>query len=273
LPWRSEDAVEPGQVHRLRLGAVSRREERLRWLARLRLAAALSAAALGMEIVCIPLVSPRLAVREVQLRGDPRIIEQVSPRIRLPANTNILRAPLDVIQQQVESVPAVRKAYVARDLPHRLVVVVLEPREAMAVIRCGEQALLVDRQGVVFTIRDEWGWGLPEMVGSHLTPGRAGGEQARAEITRLLAVLQVLGPEPRLQVARLELRGDKDIEIVLESGGRVRLGGGDELQAKVKLLAAAIDQLGADHIGYLDLSDPGSAYWRPRAGAMATALR
>jgi len=264
--------VEPGQVHRPRLGALSRRGERSRWLAWLRLTAALSAAALGIEIVCIPLASPRLAVREVQLRGDPRIVEQVSPRIQLPANTNILRAPLDVIQQQVESVPAVRKAYVARDLPHRLVVV-LEPREAMAVIRCGEQALLVDRQGVVFAIRDEWGWGLPEMVGSHLTPGRAGGEQARAEITRLLAVLQALGPEPRLQVARLELSSDKDIEIVLESGGRVQLGGGDELQAKVKLLAAAIDQLGADHIGYLDLSDPGSAYWRPRAGAMATALR
>ena len=260
----------PARAHRL--GALSRRGETPHWLVWLRVAAGLSALGLGIEVVWIPLASPRLAVREVQLRGDPRVVEQAAPRMTLPANTNMLRAPVGLLEKEAEGVSAVRKAYVSRDFPHRLIVV-LEPREAVAVIRCAEQAILVDPEGIVFTLRDEWGWGLPEMVGPHLTKGEAAGEQAKAEIRRLLYVLQALGTEPRLQVVRLEFKQDKDIEIVLESGAKVDLGTGERLPSKVKLLAAAIDQLGADRIDHLDLTDPESAYWRPRAGAVATTAR
>ncbi len=263
--------IVPGRAHHS-LGALGPRRGAPRWLVCLRVAAALSGAALAAQIIWIALASPLLAVSEVRLRGDPRIVEQVAPRIQLPANTNILRAPLDVLRNQAKSVPAVANAYVDRDLPRQLLVV-LEPREAFAVVRRADQALLVDREGVVFTMRDEWGWGLPEIAGPNLRRGDPSGAKAKAEIRRLLAVLQALGSEPRLQVAHVELGSDKDIVVVLESGARVHLGGENQLRAKARLLSAAVDQLGADRIEYLDLSDLDSAHWRPERGTLTTTMR
>jgi cell division septal protein FtsQ len=260
------------EKHRPSIGAVGSEGPASRTVGWLRLAAVLCGAALGLEILCIVLASPRLAVREIVLQGDARLIEEAAPRLRLPVNTNILRAPVGLLREQVEAVPGVRRAYVVRDFPRRLTVT-LEPREAIAVIRCDDVALLVDRQGVVFTIRDEWCWGLPELSGPHLTEEEARGKEARGEIACLLAVLDALGPEPRVQVARVALDRDKGTELLLESGTRVELGAAEQLEVKARLLGAAIEQLGEARIEYLNLSEPRAAYWRPRGKAVSAAWR
>lgn len=260
------------QTHRPSLGALGAREAGGAWVPRLRFAAALAVVALAAEVVYIALASPRFAVREIVLRGDPRIAEQAAPRVQLPANTNTIRAPMRLLAEQVETVPAVEKAYVARDLRRRLVVT-MERREAVAVIRGAEGATLVDPQGVPFTIRDEWGWGLPELSGPHLTEGDARGGEAQAEIASLLTVLRALGPDPRLRLTRLEFRGDTDIEVILCSGPKVQLGSATQLETKVKLLAAALEQLGADAIEHMNLSDPRATYWRPRDETVSAQVR
>jgi len=220
---------------------------------------------LAAELVWIVLASPRLAVRAVEVRGDPQVVAQIAPRLEFPGNMNLVRAPTRELARQLEALPEVQNARVARDFPGRLVATV-ERREAVAVIRNGEQAVLVDPQGILFTIRDEWGWGLPELLAPHLARVRWGalrGPEARQELATLLGVLRALEPDPSLRVARLELlRGE--ITAVLESGAKVRLGAEEQMATKVKLLGAALAQLGAERIDVLDLSDPPGAYWVPR---------
>lgn len=231
---------------------------------------AAAAAGLAILLICVPFTSPRFAVREVLLRGDPRVAELVAPHMRLPAGTNLLRAPVGLLEKRAEEVPAVQRAEVSRSLPGRLVVM-LERREAVAVVRGADEAMLVDPDGVVFAIRDEWGWGLPELAGLHLRRNEIGTARGKAELSSLLAVLRALGPDPRLCVARLEMSAGADpdgeaVEVMLESGARVSLGAPDRLEAKVKLLGAALDQIGPGRIETMDLSDPQAAHWRPRAG-------
>lgn len=254
-------------AHRPRLGASHLHLAAEGGLAGLEWLARLAIVALAVEIAYLVLASPRFAIRTIELRGDPELAAQIAPRISLPRNTNFLLAPTRRLARQVADVPAVRRVRVAHDFPGQLVVTV-EKREAIAVIRGGEQAMLVDPEGVIYTIHNEWGWGLPELVGPHLTTQDA---VRRSEVAKLVAVLRALGPDPRLGVARLELERGDEITAVLESGAEVRLGTQEEMPAKIKLLRTVIDQFGADQIASLDLSDPGAAYWRPRRERVSVA--
>lgn len=257
-----------GAAYRPSLGAIGTRAREGDGLGRLRWAVVGAVVALAIELLYIAAASPRFAVREVVVRGDPRVTELVAPRVALPANTNSLRAPTGLLAERAEQVPAVREARVRRALPGRLVVTV-ERREAVAVVRESEQAVLIDPDGEMFAVRDEWGWGLPELAAPHLTGGKAGSAAGKAEVAELLGALRVFGPGPRLRVTRLELAPDGKVTAMLESGAEVRLGTAKDLEVKVSLLLAALDRLGADQIEYIDVSDPWAAYWRPRGGSRA----
>jgi cell division septal protein FtsQ len=238
----------------------------------LALAVALSIAVLLAVLIYIPFASPRFAVRSVEVRGDENVARAAAASIHLPANTNMLRAPLRLIEQQAEGCAAVREARASRALPDRIVVAV-ERREAVAVIRRGDAAFLVDPNGVPFTVAGEGGWGLPELGAPHLAAGPLTSEAARAEIRDSLAVLRALGPDPRLQVTRLQLGRDGGIELILDSGTAVYLGQPKNLGVKARLLVAVIEQIGIDRIKRLDLSLPPSAWWEPREGGRRASVR
>ena len=234
-----------------------------RWLSRLRWALRLCALVLVVELGYVLLTSPTFAIRTLELRGDANVCEEIAEHLQLPRNTNYFLAPTRQLARQVASFPAVRAVRVARDFPNRLVVT-LERREPVAVIREGDRALLVDAQGVIYTIRNEWAWGLPELVAPHLTPRAVRESEARAEVAKLLAVLEALGPNPQLGVTRLLLDRGEEVTAVLESGTEVRLGTPEQLPTKIELLAAVLRQIAPERIATLDLSDPNGAYWRPR---------
>ena len=256
-------------AHSPRLGAVGSEAD---WLDRLRTGFKLGLVLLLVEIVYIALASPRLAVREIELRGDESITREVARVLRAPTPMGMFRAPTGELAAQAQRVPAVKRARITRDLPSRLVIS-LERREPMAVIRQARRALLVDREGTLFTIQDEWGWGLTELVTPHSTNEAEDQADLRAEAAKLLTVMEVLGPDPRLRAARLELEQGGAIEAVMESGARVRLGGVEELPDKARLLSTLIDELGESRIEYLDLSDPDGAYWRERTPPASAGTR
>jgi cell division protein FtsQ len=238
----------------------------------LSLAVALAVAALLVEIIYIPLASARFAVRSVEVRGDENVARAAAASIHLPANTSMLRAPLRLIEQQAEGCAAVREARASRALPDRVIVAV-ERREPIAVIRRADAAFLVDPNGVPFTVAGECGWGLPELSAPHLAAGALTSEAARAEIRDSLAVLRALGPDPRLRVTRLQLGRDGRIELILDSGTAVYLGRPKDLGVKARLLVAVIEQIGIDRIKRLDLSLPPSAWWEPREGGRRASVR
>jgi cell division septal protein FtsQ len=234
-------------------------------LRRLHVAVALTFALLAVELTYIVLASPRFAVREVLVRGDADLAREVVKAVSLPPNTNMVSAPLAEVKRQAEAVPAVREARVERSFPARLVLT-LERREPVAVIRREEQAMLVDREGIVFALPEEWGWGLPELVASHIESGDVAGDEAAREVALLLRVLRALGNDPGIRPTRLQLGADGTIGILLDSGTRVSMGTREQLAAKVKLLAATLDQIGAERIARIDLAEPEAASWEPVDG-------
>lgn len=234
-------------------------------LRRLRLIATAAAAMFAAEFAYIPFHSPRFAVTAIAVRGDAPVAAQVATQLKLPANTNFFLAPTELVKRQAEGVAAVREARVSRNW-RRQVVVTVERREAMAVIRGEKQAVLVDPTGVLFTVPGEWGWGLPELIAPHLREG-AESPEAKAEVGQLLAAVRALGPDPRLRIARLQMDRAGRLVATLDSGAKVRFGTTEQMELKTKLLVTVLDQLGGGRIEFLDLSDPWAAYWRPHRGA------
>lgn len=258
-------------LHRPGLSAVGpgASESRVR---RLRSAVLLLAVLFAAELMYAVLSSPRLAVREVIVRGDPRLAQVVAASISLPPNTNVLRAPLEEVKRQVEGIAAVGQARVGRSLPSRLVVTV-ERREPVAVIRRDDAAVLVDREGIRFSLPEERGWGLPELVAPDILSGDPAGDRGKGEVDLLLRVLQKLGNDPRIRATRLQLASDGKIEVLLDSGTRVSMGTEEQLSAKVRLLAAVLDQIGIENIARIDLADPEAAFWEPLGGSVAVCAR
>jgi cell division septal protein FtsQ len=159
-----------------------------------------------------------------------------------------------------------------RAFPDRIIVTV-ERREPVAVVRRNDAAVLIDPDGVPFTVAEEWGCGLPELSAPNLASGELTSPAARSEIRDLLAVLRALGPDPRLRVTRLQLGRDGRLELTLDSGTVVDLGAARDLGAKARLLVAAIEQIGVGRIKRLDLSIPRSAWWEPREGRQSAGAR
>jgi cell division protein FtsQ len=234
--------------------------------------AALTYALLLAEVTYILLASPRFAVREVLIRGDADLAREVARTVSLPPNTNMIRAPVAELKRQAETIPAVSQARVRRGFPNRVIVAV-ERREPVAVIRREDRTLLVDREGIAFALPDEWGWGLPELVAPHIESGEVAGDEAVGEVALLLRVLRALGNDPDIRATRLQLAADETVDILLDSGTMVSLGTEDRLAAKVKLLAAALEQIGAERIARIDLAGPEAAFWEPVGGPPPTGAR
>lgn len=258
-------------LHRPGLGAVGPGPSD-RPLRQLNFAAALTCVLLVAEVVYILLASPRFAVREVLVRGDARLAREVARTVSLQPNTNMIRAPVAEVKRQAETIPAVRQARVRRGFPNRVIVAV-ERREPVAVIRREDQALLVDREGAVFALPDESGWGLPELVAPHIESGEVAGDEAMGEVALLLSVLRALGNDPGIRATRLQLAPNGTVDILLDSGTMVSLGAAERLTAKVKLLAAALEQIGAERIARIDLAGPETAFWEPVGGSPPTGAR
>jgi len=254
------EGVKVDAIHRPSLG--TRTRSATCPVSQLRAALRLLVVLLVAEVVYILLCSPLLAVRRVTVVGDSRIAAEVIDVIDLPANSNIIWAPLTLVREQADAVPAVRTAKVKRALPNRLIVT-LERREPIGVIRGSSEAVLVDPEGVVFTVSEEWGWGLPELVGPRTASGDVASKEAKAELKMTLDVVQALGPDPCLRQTRVQVTRDGEVEMTLESGPVVNLGAGGDLMTKVKLLRATLDQIGVHRIERIDLANPATAYWEP----------
>ena len=100
--------------------------------------------------------SPRFQIEYVQVRGLERIPpDEVLAPISTCTGQSLFTLDVATIRQSTENHVLVRKARVLRQLPSSVVVVV-EERQAYALVESGKNLLQVDRDGVVLGHATEW---------------------------------------------------------------------------------------------------------------------
>lgn len=202
--------------------------------------------------------SEQLSVHEVDVVGAQTIsAESVRAAAAVPLGGPLATADLDAIRDRVDDIREVRSVEVTRKWPDAVLITVQE-REAVAVVRTGALLEGVDIEGTRFRTYARAPSGLPRIE----TAGDGAGEGAGAAgsavdddaIKEAVTVIASLPREVSVLVDHLELAGVDDISLALRDGREVRWGSADASADKAKVLVALLSQEGR----VIDVSVPGA---------------
>lgn len=199
--------------------------------------------------------SPLVELAEVRVEGIRDLSpDQVTDAAGLRLGTSLLRLPLDAADERVEALPRVASAEVRRVDPVTVEIRVQE-RVPTLVARQGEDAVLVDDEGIVLAEDDLDGLEVVEVETGNLP---APGESVRAN--RALANAFTFGrelPGPTSSLVASIRAVDEDRAIlVLTSGTEVEVGRATEVAAKARALAAVLEDLDGRQVAVIDVRAP-----------------
>jgi cell division protein FtsQ len=140
---------------------------------------------------------------------------------------NIFFVPLNQRRKELEAIPWVERATVMRLLPDQIRVSVVE-RQPVAFVRQGQQVGLVDRDGVLLSMRPaamaQHNYSFPVVTG--LNPGDPlSMRKARMAVyERLLAELDANGQHLSEQISEIDLTDPQDARVLMPEQGTDILG-------------------------------------------------
>lgn len=199
--------------------------------------------------------SSLVALAEVRVAGTQRLDpSEVRDTADLPLGTSTLRLPLEAARERVEALPLVATAEVRRLDPLTVLVEVIE-REPVAVVRRGDEAVLVDGDGVVVAEGREPGLPVIRLTTGRLPAPGASIDEAPAAANAHAALSRLPGPVRSL-VATYVARGPDELDLRLASGTTVRFGRADQVDEKARALGAVIEDLQDRQVAAIDVRAP-----------------
>jgi cell division protein FtsQ len=224
----------------------ARRQWARRWLAWRRVAVAFLALLVVGGAVYAVYFSSLLEVEGLEVRGlDTIRTAEIERAAEAPIGEPLATVDLEAIELKISSLGGVRSVEVSRQWPHELLVEV-EERVPVAVVRLGEQLRNLDADGVIFGDRTRQPGNLPMVVTSSDTDGDALREAA--------AVAGALEPAFLATVDHLQVATVDQISLNLRDGRIVLWGSAEQSEEKAEVLAALLSRRAEVY----DVSVPGS---------------
>lgn len=203
---------------------------RIRRLARWGLLAALLLVPVGYgayRLAFFLLTSPRFMLTsadDVAITGNHIVTREeilgalgLSASGSLRARLNILHLSLEEKKQQVESIPWIESATLARGYPHRLLVKVAE-RTPVAFVNIDGRVKLVDGEGVLLDLPEKADFNFPVLTGLQ-EAGDAGARQARLDLyLRFARELAEDAPRSGWLISEVDLSDPDDLKAILAQG-------------------------------------------------------
>jgi cell division protein FtsQ len=233
-----------------------RRQWTRRWLAWRRVAAAaLVLLVVGGTIYAV-CFSSLLDVEDVEIRGTGNLTTgdlttaDIARAAEVPVGEPLATVDLEAIERKVRSLGEVRAVEVSRQWPHEVLIEIQE-RVPVAVVRMGDLLRSLDADGVVFGDRKRLPGDLPMVE----TSSDTGGDALREAAT----VAGALEPAFLATVDHLEVETVDQITLVLRDDRIVRWGNAERSEEKAEVLAALLSREAA----VFDVSVPGSPTTSP----------
>lgn len=193
--------------------------------------------------------SAALSVREIDVVGARTIsATDVETAAAVPTGGPLATVDLDAIEFRVRSLKAVRSVEVTRKWPDGVLITIQE-REPVAVVRLGSDLQGVDVEGVPFRSYKRAPSGLPRI--DTPTGTAATDEEALREAVTVIAALP---REVSVLVDHLLLTSVDEIDLVLRDQRVVHWGSSDSSDDKADVLLALLAQPGREY----DVSVPAS---------------
>ena len=209
-----------------------------------RAALRLSLVLLGAACLAAVFFSPRLWVRTVRVEGLRTIgSARVMERLRLRPRTNLVLLPTRQLRAQVEQEPVVAQARIQRRFPDG-VIVTIEERQPMALVRMGGVFYTVDQTMVPFRQERTPEPGLPliDLADDASTMGTTkppvlGKPMAAPGLLDARRCLLWAEARPDFPLAKIVVDPQGRLCLNRSGGAEVRLGTGVDLTKKLDMLA------------------------------------
>lgn len=226
----------------------ARRQWARRWLTlRYVVVAVLAVVLVGGSLYAV-YFSDALSVDKVDVVGARTIsAADVETAAAVPTGGPLATVDLDAIEFRVRSLKAVRSVEVTRKWPDGVLITIQE-REPVAVVRLGSDLQGVDVEGVPFRSYKRAPSGLPRIE----TPAGASPTDEDA-LREAVTVIAALPREVSVLVDHLNLRSVDEIDLVLRDDRIVRWGSSESSDEKADVLLALLSQPGKEY----DVSVPG----------------
>jgi hypothetical protein len=207
------------------------------------LAVLLAASALLYDLAS----SPTFNLAQVSVVGNRLMATSDLELAAAAGSANMFWLRRSELVQRLERLPPIESARVSLELPDHLLIEVKE-REPVVIWLSGETPFLVDAEGLVLAARPAPNLGpngalgpsgqrisqpllvIRDRAGQNLAPGsRVDGEAVRAALRLEPLLTQAFGP----RVRRYEIWPDSGLNVLQETGPRLIVGNGDDLDWKV----------------------------------------
>ncbi|GGM63990.1 hypothetical protein GCM10010106_07430 [Thermopolyspora flexuosa] len=190
-------------------------------------------------------LSPLLGVDRVEVRGNSDIPDEVIRRAAGVATGEPLAAvDLEAVRARVAALPPIEWARVERGWPRTLRIRVRE-RTPIAVAEAGGRVALVDRYGVVVSLRDTAPEGLPRLRVARVAPDDPAARAA-------LAAVHALPGGLARRVAEVRAQSATSVTLRLADGRTVNWGGAEHGDLKARVLVSLLRHPGRSY----DVSSP-----------------
>ncbi|MEV5411731.1 FtsQ-type POTRA domain-containing protein [Thermopolyspora sp. NPDC052614] len=195
--------------------------------------------------------SPLLGVDRVEISGNDEIPDEVIRRAAgVAVGEPLAKVDVDVVRARIAALPPIEWAGVERGWPGTLRIRVRE-RTPIAVAVVGGRTALVDRYGVVVSLRDNAPPGLPRLVVPRLSPDDP---TARAA----LAVIHGMPQRLARRVEQVQAASATSVTLSLADGRTVTWGDADHGDLKARVLLSLLQRPGKT----FDVSSPDVAVVR-----------
>lgn len=197
--------------------------------------------------------SSLVALQEIQIDGTDRLApEDVRDAAALELGTSTVRLRLGAAEDRVRELPLVRDVSIHRVDPLTVRIDVQE-RVPILVASGGGRRVLVDEDGVV--VAGGTAPGLPEVSVDRVpTPGET--VEDVPALANAHAVLTALPGPLRAVVTRYEAHSAHELDLVLDTGVRVRFGDAARVDEKARALGAVLEDLGGRQVTTIDVRAP-----------------
>lgn len=201
--------------------------------------------------------SPLLDVDRIEVAGAQRTgAEAVLADLGIRRGEPLMDLDLAEAGARIAGLPWVAEVELQRGLDGLVRVEVIE-RVPIAVVAGRQGDVLVDDEGRVLGPLDSAAGdvgSLVRVVGPDVPPP---GQHLDADLDGILAMAGSLAAAAPAAIREVQVTGD-DVRAQLATGGEVRFGNGNQLEAKVRSLVTMLEQVDLACLAELDLRLPGS---------------
>ncbi|MBI1749188.1 MAG: FtsQ-type POTRA domain-containing protein [Acidobacteria bacterium] len=205
----------PVEIRRRKFG----KQQRLFYLkVFLGLVAALAGGALLYQAGHFLLFSPQFLLtkpEQIEIAGSTRVdAAVVLDKFAADQGRSVLRVPLDERRRALEEIPWVEQARVARILPNKLRVELVE-RTPVAFLRQGAELALIDAHGVVLERPQQADYHFPVVTGIAEAAPRDDRERQMKLFVQFMKDVEVARPGAAGQVSEVDLADPKDVRATI----------------------------------------------------------